>query len=128
MACIISLRYGFWFFDFSLLVILDFFFESNPLIVCRNQILRILWIMKPQLCWERTQSCSNLMWGGQWLVGTWDKPFSHAVCKPLLDNTPQVPCSDILSMLWRSMDCKIYFKNCILLSSVCYFSWWSNND
>lgn len=59
-------------------------FDNNIFfyLVCRNQITRIHWITMPLLCWERTQRCLNLTWGGQWLEGMSGKPFSHAVFRP----------------------------------------------
>jgi len=59
------------------------FINSNLLLIVRRSLItRIPWIMMPLLSWEITQRCLNLMWGGQCLVGMWDKPSSPAVCKP----------------------------------------------
>lgn len=100
--------------------------KSNLLIICRSQITRIPWIMMQLPCWEITQRCLNLMWGGQCLVGMWGKPFSHAVCKPC--STTSKPCLKYNQCFDGPWFVKFIYQNCILLSSVCYFSGWREHQ
>jgi len=76
-----------WLWVFQLLGFFLFWIDNNLFfhLVCRNQITRIHWITMPQLCWERTQGCLNVMWGGQCQEGMWGKPFSLVVLRPLLN-------------------------------------------
>lgn len=45
---------------------------------CRNQTMRIHWIMTLLVCWETTQKCLNLMLGERCLVAMSDKLSSLA--------------------------------------------------